>query len=268
MTLCSPAHKKYYTMHKTCFTKTQLFNILNKVNPAHNTPSYTSKQKLWNIVNSYFLSLSCKDADESCWLNQTSINSDALVPKAPSHWKSDPNAWLSNFDILNVMSQYEEKYTDFKFLGVLPIDFNDPNGFGGCVSAELCKFKIPKAFQRFAVVYNLSPHYESGSHWVTIFFNTNPRHKSFGCFYFDSNADEIPDEILEFANSIISKVNHPKFFLHSNHIRKQFKNSECGMFCIDFLIKCLQKKSFKSIIHKKYNDDDVFKLRKKFFRHS
>jgi hypothetical protein len=68
-----------------------------------------------------------------------------------------------------------------------------------------------------------------------------------------------------------------KFKLEYNKKRHQFKNSECGMFSMVFLIRWLnyinrQKKgeiedvSLNSIIGLDIKDDDVFNLRKEFFR--
>ena len=46
--------------------------------------------------------------------------SDFFRPHGPTDHK-----WLSNFDIQDVMKQYELVYPDYKFLGAVPRDFDD-----------------------------------------------------------------------------------------------------------------------------------------------
>ena len=36
-----------------------------------------------------------------------------FAPQSPISWKDNITEWLSNYDILNVMSQYENKYPKF-----------------------------------------------------------------------------------------------------------------------------------------------------------
>jgi hypothetical protein len=261
--ICSPDN---YTKHKSCFTKSQLLKFLSFIDKNNEYISF-NKNKLWNIVNSHIhTTYACKHGDESCWVDKLYVNQNALIPKKPDTWKFNNKTWLTNFDILNVMSQYEKKYKSFKFIGVVPIDFKDSNGFGGCISQELCRFKLSNKYSKYAVVFNLSPHYDSGSHWIALFINTNKRTNNYGCFFFDSNADYIPDEVNDLCNNIISQVNDPKFTLHVNDSRKQFKDTECGMFCLNFIIKCLQKHKFDDIVKRKCFDDDVHKLRNVLFR--
>ena len=51
-----------------------------------------------------------------------------------------------------------------------------------------------------------------------------------------------------------------------NNIRHQFKNSECGMYCLHFLIKMITTKiSFKKFCKNVISDDDIFKYRKIYF---
>jgi hypothetical protein len=70
--------------------------------------------------------------DETCWLDALDV-SDRLhhkksffAPNQPSTWKQNSTEWLTNFDILHVMQQYEEKDDTFVFLGpsYIEISFN------------------------------------------------------------------------------------------------------------------------------------------------
>ena len=69
------------------------------------------------------------------------IEKTELRPEMPAQWYKNPIEWLSNYDIDDVMVQYnnEKKYC-YSFLGVFPIDFSEEDKFGRCVS---CGEKIP-----------------------------------------------------------------------------------------------------------------------------
>lgn len=265
--LCSPYHERYNNgIHKTCFSKTQLINICKSLKIPYK--SSNSKDELWNIINNeMFTKYSCSKGNEHCWLDTMNIhNSPSHRPKKPDSWKQNKYTWLTNFDLLNVMLQYEKKYRSFKFIGVFPIDFNQCNNYN-TFSKELCNINIMKFKQyQFGIIFNLDKHDEPGSHWVCVYTNTNSNSSNFGFYYFDSNALSMPHEIKELSNSIKKQVNHPQFQILENNKRKQFKNTECGMFCMHFIIQCLKKKPFKEIISQKCFDDDIHKFREKYFR--
>ena len=57
----------------------------------------------------------CKS--EMCWLNrlassnaQVRLKEILFSPEKPKSWNKDPNTWLTNFDIENVLNQYEESH--------------------------------------------------------------------------------------------------------------------------------------------------------------
>jgi len=60
------------------------------------------------------------------------------------------------------------------------------------------------------------------------------------------------------------------FKLFKNYVQHQFKNSECGMYCINFIDDMLvSKKSFHDVINNPIDDDTMNKLRySKYFRPS
>jgi hypothetical protein len=267
---CSPYHEHFFKKHKTCFSKAQLVNIAEQMQlPNHKN---LNKIQLWSLINQHmWKSKKCNKNDETCWIDKGNLNiipiSNAHIPIKPSSWKNNPRTWLSNIDILQILSQYEKKYTKFNFIGVFPIDFANSNLLGGCVSQALCNIKFNfSTHNKFAAVFNTDKHYQSGSHWICFFANTNPRSKNFGFFFFDSNGLPCPTEIKALFESFHSQLKIKKFAFYENHIQKQFKNTECGMFCIHFIIQLLKNKSFHSVINEKVYDDDVFKLRNVLFR--
>lgn len=265
---CSPSHYKLYKNDGSCFKKKQLLNMCNNLDLKNY--KHLSKKQLWEKINSHMIHhFDCKNNDEHCWLdNMYTSNGSSHVPKQPSTWKINDRTWLTNFDLLNVMLQYEAKYRSFKFMGVFPIDFANNSGFGTCISKELCniKFKSIKNKTQFGIIFNLDKHYQSGSHWVAVYINIKPKTTNYGFYYFDSNAMPMPIEIKNLSVAIQNEMNDTKFMLKENTIQKQFKNTECGMFCLNFLIKCLKKHTFNTIMHDNMYDDDVHKLRYALFR--
>lgn len=264
---CSPYNNRFINEHLTCFSKKQLLNIVSHLDIKFNK-NKTNKDELWQLINKTMLKQDCNHGDEHCWLEKTNKQFDSHVPKQPTEWKSNPNTWLTNFDILNVMTQYEKKYRKFKFFGVFPIDFSQKYGAGQCISQELCDLKISKFkdSDSFGCVFNLDKHNQSGSHWVSVFFNINKNKPNYGFYFYDSVSSKIPKEIYHFGLSIQKQINDNHFKIYQNNVQKQFKNSECGMFSLHFLIECLKKKKYNDIINDKYYDDEVHKLRNKLFR--
>lgn len=274
MSSCAPSVK---TRDDSCFTYEQLKHIatnFNKSNPLKKITIHREKSVLWNAINSR-LSSECAANDEKCWL-QFSKSKDAkerFRPDMPATWKNNPREWLSNFDIQKVMQQYDSK--SFKFLGVFPSDYDYKLAMNVCVAQELCNLDVHRlraeGITELGIVFNTDPHYASGSHWVAVYICINPRSNKFGFYYYDSNAAEPSSYIKKLHASIQSQfAGTPsmmsRFTLKSNTVRHQFKNTECGMFSMHFIISMLnKKKSFEQIIHEKLDDDMIFKKRREFY---
>ncbi len=165
-----------------------------------------------------------------------------LRPAQPVEWKEDPDKWLDSNNIKDVMTQYEEAYPDFKFLGPYPIDFaaaadSSANSRGTdtkhCLIDEMCQLDLDgDALQgktKLGIVYNLDPHYKSGSHWVANFIDIPKKQ----CYYFDSYGMEPPKQIYRFMQWLT--IQEPDMKLGWNGRRFQKQNSECGMYCLYFL---------------------------------
>jgi hypothetical protein len=165
-----------------------------------------------------------------------------FAPIAPKSWNNNINEWLSNIDIANVLTQYEEAYPEFKFIGPSPIDFND-YVHNSCVYPELCNLNVKelynKGIRKFGIVFNLSHHNEKGSHWVSLFTDLN---KKF-VFYFDSCGDKIPKEIDELVKKIVSQSKEIGIQLTEDSSYKfvhQKGGTECGMYALYFIINLIE----------------------------
>lgn len=172
-----------------------------------------------------------------------------FMPEKPASWYKQPNKWLSNYDIANVMRKYEEcKRYKYRFLGVFPIDFSVLSENGNCLYSSFCKIDINKLLKKYSfvgLITNLDKHDQPGSHWTSTFFVIDPKLPTYGAYYYDSVGKGIPVYLLSFFRSIkeaCDKLNpNKKFIIHINKKQHQRKNTECGMFSMIFQIRWLNK---------------------------
>lgn len=275
--ICSPAVKKI-SVKNSCYTPKILFLIRDTYNRDHSQEhriDETDPTKLWQILHSRLVQ--CKKED--CWLNEIKdanlkrrIDRYVFAPDKPYEWKNNPNEWLSNFDIMNVLEQYEHTYKHFEFIGPTPIDF-DKVVSGTCVQNELCKFQLKDyikhchamnnkypthsndqggfpvhisrkcAKTHIGIIFNLSPHTSSGSHWVSLFIDVKER----VIFYFDSAGESIPKEIKAFVDRVQQQaieLDGRKYRFYQNWPKEhQMGNTECGVYSLFFIITMLTGKT-------------------------
>ena len=136
--------------NKTCFDQKSLSKIVsqwNNNNPDDKININGNSNNIWKQINK---KMSKKCNSETCWLKQDFIKkiSDDLQgyfkPKIPKSWLKEKNTWLTTTDIENVIFQYEDAVKDFKFLGVVPIDFDYEYSVGKCIVDEICRLNIHK----------------------------------------------------------------------------------------------------------------------------
>ena len=194
-------------------------------------------------------------------------------PEKPESWKKNPNTWLSTVDINRVMEQYEDAYPNFQYLGANPIDFNKKIKNNKCVVDELCKLDIKSVKKDgkdcLGMVFNTDPHNESGEHWFSLYIDLlgkNVKGEPY-IYYFDSLASKPKNEVVEFVKEVQEQcldLNKDIKFLY-NDIKHQHKNTECGVYCLHFLVSMLKGVNFKNYISNKRNDQEMEKFRDIFF---
>jgi hypothetical protein len=217
--------------------------------------------------------LSIQPGGERTFLNKLPISDQEkadlarryLRPAMPEAWKGDPDMWLDSTNISAVLNQYEEAFPDFEFMGPFPIDFAAPDPYqsGGeekkCLMNEICELRVTKALangtKSIGIVYNLDPHFKSGSHWVSNFIDI-PGHK---CYYLDSYGMAPPMQVARFMKWLTTQ--DPKMKLVYSSRRLQYSNTECGMYSIYFIIRMLQGDKFLKITRRKPRDADMLDLR-------
>ena len=258
----------------SCYTKESLHKIKNIWNQRHSDNQIFSNdpKDIWRGLKKK-LNKTCKR--ESCWLKQKFIKEDidkdiikyTFRPKRPKKWKKKSNEWLNSNDITKFMKQYEYRHKDFTFLGPSPINYDTQLMSDECVWEELCKFNLQKNIKRrknkIGIIFNLDPHYKSGSHWVSLFVNTKNR-----CiYYFDSYGDKIPRGIKKLVKTIQNQSSNigPEYKFKENKKRHQYSNSECGMFCLHFIRSMILYDNWKELSTKKLNDKEMLRLRKVYY---
>ena len=198
---CSPAVKNKTVNSSTCYTPDVLIKIKDAYNKSHSKDEYipwSNPQEIWITLNKRLVNCSKED----CWLSTIKDKTLAqelkdviFAPEHPPEWLKNPNEWLTDLDISNVMKQYEKTYSNFKFIGPSPIDFDSrvkrellPWADAGnsndeiCVWEELCHLNVAKLLKRgitqLGMVFNLDRYDEPGSHWVSLYVSLGEHEKT------------------------------------------------------------------------------------------
>jgi|UniRef100_A0A6C0BYT0 hypothetical protein len=272
---CSPSRNKNKDRY-SCYNSESLYKIRNAWNKRHPDAviNTNSPIEIWGSLKE-LNSKSC--SNEMCWIKQQCIKHDLdknlvlenFAPLVPKEWFKKKNEWLSSIEIMQVMKQWEKKYSNFLFLGPSPIDYDKPLLYGECVWEDLCKFSllncIKKGKTKIGIIFNTDPHTEDGEHWVCCFIDAVKER----VYYFDSYGDRIPTRIRKFVRTVEKQSEKigDKYEYKFNKRRHQYSMSECGMYCLYVIIELLKGSPWEKVSEKKINDKYMKKLRKIYFNH-
>jgi hypothetical protein len=257
---CSPMVDETRATQNTCYTKDILFQIRDEYNKGHSNNPITAQDAndVWNELKTRLSNCDKED----CWLEEIKdskirkdIDDYVFSPDSPPEWNKGgdiENRWLSNFDMLNVLRQYERRFKCFKFIGPTAIDFDSkPKSYSGkCVEDELCKFSLEKMISnkkyKIGIVFNLDKHNEPGSHWVSMFIDIRNKYIFFMESQKQMNDEDVPNEIMVFKDRVIDqgkKLDNPiDFKFYTANLRHQDGDTECGMYSLYFIITMLTEK--------------------------
>ena len=278
---CHPKHftSKNHTLRNSCL-EPKLLNtmkhIWNKRYPD-NTIRTNKTKEIWKKLRQNMAS-SC--SNEMCWIDKTFQNNNKLknikkklfAPVTPHSWKKNINEWLSSVELIDVMKQYEETFPEFKFFGPSPIDFDTIEYKNSCVWPEICNINIKDLYHKkknkLGFIFNTDKHYQGGSHWIAMFVDLDKK-KS---FFFDSNGTKEPREISKLMKKIkrqCDKNDLGPMDLDSNYrMEHQKTNTECGMYCLYFIISLLKNThNMDYFKNKRIPDKHVENFRKIYFNH-
>ena len=216
---CSPSTEDN---SDTCFDDDSLIKMTIAYNNKYpndkiifNKSNFNRKSN-WKQLKSKMMRFTPQCTEDWCLLDNKivadlkdkKINEETFRPAIPEEWNGNMSEWLSTLDIQAVMEQYELKYTDFRFIGPVPIDFDHEIVEGMCVSDELCKISLSKLYKKgvrkLGIIFNLDPHYRGGTHWVCMFIDL----KTAGIYYFDSVGMMPPEEIKELMDKLKHQGNN------------------------------------------------------------
>jgi len=289
----------------SCFTHQAISKIIKEYNKIHNTNINHNlpKYDLVKFLNKKFSNL-CDN--QTCWLKlkflqqleDDDIMNDTFRPEGPIK----KYEWLSTSHINDVITQYQSVHDDFIFLGAVPYDFAELEflKFYNINFNELLK----NGKSRIGIVINLDNHNQSGSHWVGLYFDLikyqiyffdsvgNPPGKKIRKFinkiilfmHKKIHGSKLNlNKLIDFKriskdkwNSILksdNQLNETLIKLTGNHIdiqynnvQHQFKNTECGVYSIHFILGLVEGKTFKDVSHRVIKDDEMNKYRQVYFR--
>jgi len=220
---------------------------------------------------------------EKCWLtinelikhlspDELSLFKDSFKPTMPISWIKKPNEWLNTTQLNLIMEQLMGKHKNFHSYSALPMDF-ELRGNDGCVSGDLCNIDLKKHFDNgkhnIGIIFNLDDHDEPGSHWTSMYIELLPCcRKEPSIYYFDSTGSKPPKEIKKLVDKVQEQYDSLKGtnmdFVY-NDIQHQYKDTECGVYCLHFLYKMLEGGDFSNYVNNIKKDDYMEEFRKFFF---
>ena len=207
---------------------------------------------------------------QKCWTEQSFIRyMDKKIREEFEKYTFRPDGpdgrfeWLNTININDVMGQYEKKYQDFKFLGAVPMDFDELPALG-VKNLDFNKL-VKEGKTKLGIVFNLDEHYKPGSHWTAMFADL----KKGEVKYFDSYGINCEPRVRKLMRKIVRFMETGMGLKNTdvdyNKIRHQFENSECGVYSINFILRMLNGESFESIVNKKMKDKEINKCRNVYF---
>lgn len=285
---CSPDVKKQTISCYDIQVLKKIAKIINKQEDEKVINIRLGKKKLYERLSQYFNEESkCKN--EICWLKEIKDELSEMEyenfmeyfkPVIPEKWKKNKNQWLTTIDIDDVLSQYQDKYPKFKYMGANPIDFAKKKNNQCVTGGNMCHIDLrllKKKYKKIGVVFNTDKSNEPGQHWFSLFidlFGDNRIEngkKIPTIYYFDSaqkltpkNFDNnIPQEIKDLVTKLKKQDKKLQFLWNDDKL--QYKNTECGVYCIHFIINMLEGLDFQDYIDTKINDSEMEKFRLKYF---
>ncbi len=213
---------------------------------------------VWNEI-SRRLKDACSSATPECIVRNL-----IHKPAAPMSWKFNSEEWLSSDDIDACQREYVKLIPDYYYVDTVPIDFDTHSDTGKCLVSALCSLDLrnlhKKGKRRVGIVFNTDVSSGPGEHWIAAFCDFRDELKTNQMTFFDSYAQEPEKEIKTLMNRWAEQM--PPMHLQYNRVRHQYKNAQCGMYCLYFLHCCL----FDIPMNTQVPDDVIAMMRPMFFK--
>ena len=214
-----------------------LRKVYNREHPSEEPIQKGHMRTVWKEIQKRLKAV-CDSGVSQCILNHM-----MRKPNAPDSWSKNPEEWLSSLDIEAVEKQFMKIFSEYYFVGCIPIDFDKKSETGTCIVSALCSLDIQKLYQKgyrqIGIVFNTDVSTGPGKHWVALFANIGPEYEYPRITYFDSYSHEPEPEIQRLMRRWkeqwdATKIHSKPTELTYNKIRHQYENSECGMYSIYF----------------------------------
>jgi len=236
----------------------RLRTVWNKENPSHPPIQPGNRKAVWGELLKRFRD-TCSNGKPECI-----VNSMMKRRRAPAEWNNNRSEWLSSDDIDHVEHEFERVVEDYHFVGCVPIDFDLKSESSKCIVSTLCSMKLEPLFKkgkhRIGIVFNTDVHDGPGQHWIATFLDIRPELQYPRMTYFDSYARKPEKEIQRLMfrwKEQWDAHGGPPMALTYNTTHHQFKESECGMYCLYFHYACLLGVQMS----KRIRDDEVNAIR-------
>jgi len=243
----------------------RLREVYNREHPREPPVEPGDPETVWHELQSR-LRAKCKTGRAECI-----VASLLRRPRAPKEWAVNRYEWLSSDDIDAIEKNFVELFNDYYYVGSVPIDFDLQSETRECLVSALCEMKLPELYKRgkhrIGIVVNTDPHDGPGQHWIAVFCDIRPELEYPRFTYFDSYAMTPEPEIKRLMRRWKKQwdetgVHSKSMKLTYNKTRHQYKDSECGMYCLYFHYACLMGLS----MGEKIPDDVINAFRNLLFR--
>jgi len=191
----------------------------------------------WMKIKKLFDGLSSKDKK---------IFRKYFKPNLPSDVQKDYTAWLSNYDIDEVMEGLKLEHNDFHYYQATPIDFHK------CSVSDLCSIDIrehhKKNKKKIGIVFNTDKSSGPGQHWIAMYIDMlGINLENEGIYYFDSYSGSVPQQIKDLIGKIKKQGEdlNMDFLVANNNRSIQKNNYACGYYCMHFIENMLMGANFQ-----------------------
>jgi hypothetical protein len=239
----------------SCFSKSQIINMLNKLNKNIKINKNKTKNELYTEL-----------------LKELNCNNDYCISRY-NHIFNEPNIELilkprlhkgkygpiSNIEINKLMLQFQDKYDDFIYLGTSPLNFKTLF-YDEYYNINFKKYQKNK--KCIGMVINTEPLPLSGQHWVTLFIDL--RKKIPEIKFFDSLGKMPQKEIKDYINYIKNQLD-TKVHTSYNKKRYQQNGNQCGIYGIYFIQKNIENDLNQKIFKTYFNDNKMEKIRSEYY---
>jgi hypothetical protein len=200
------------------------------------------------------------------YLKQMEIIKSFFKPKGPD----TPSAWLSNFEIDDVLDQIEKKYPSFLHLNFHMRDFMNYE----IPYKNLKTLNFPEEMKdgkkTFGVIINTDTHTGNGIHWFAIFgdFSREP----YTIEYFNSSGEEPLPEIASWMGKTAGKwsaaLKKDVIPVRVSSIMYQQDNYSCGTYSLYYIMSRLAGSELSDFVNNRtiIRDSTMHEFREYLYR--